>query len=102
MSTQQQQFETFWAILEESEMDYGDHKEELKKAFLKTLPKVEPNQRQKTKVRKTHKKSGYNLYMSDCMKEKKMKMQEVPSWKLLAENEKKKWNDKATEENMKK
>ncbi len=159
-----QQFETFWAILEESNMDYEEHKEELKKAFLKSVPKVKNTQTQTTekshklsgynvfmsetmkggkkmteavaawkelsqkekdewnvkakekndsgeikeektkktdKIRKTHKKSGYNLYMSDCMKVQKMKMADVPSWKELAETEKKKWNDKAILENNK-
>ncbi len=168
MSTQQQ-FETFWAILEESNMDYEPMKDELKHAFLKSVPKVKIIQTKKIekthklsgynvfmsetmkegksmseaveawktleetkknewkskaekknllmktsvletkdeatkktdKIRKTHKKSGYNLYMSDCMKVQKLKMADVPSWKDLSEKEKKKWNDKATVENNK-
>ncbi len=61
----------------------------------------ESNKKDTKNIRKAHKKSGYNLYMSDCMKEKKMKMQDVPSWKTLDENIRKEWNDKAKSENNK-
>ncbi len=154
----EQQFETFWAYLQESDADYEDHLEELKAAFLKatknqkkSIPtknagkshkksgynlfmshsmkvdkmampeavaawktlsdtdkekwnakakeEVAESKENDLKVRKTHKKSGYNIYMSHCMKSEKMKMQDVPSWKTLPENEKKKWNTKAAEIN---
>ncbi len=159
----EQQFETFWAFLQDSDADYEDHLEELKAAFLKatknqktsisskkiestgkshkksgynlfmshsmkvdklTMPEAvaqwkafdakekakwnekakkadvsENKEEEDKKTRKTHKKSGYNLYMSHYMKSEKMKMQDVPSWKTIPEDEKKKWNDKAVEFN---
>ncbi len=53
MSTQQQQFEFFWAILKNFKMDHEDLKNELKATFLKSTENQTENKSQKKKQKIT-------------------------------------------------
>ncbi len=65
----EQQFKIFWAILDESESNYEPLKEELKKAFLTSVPKVSSTHSKNQIKDKSHKLCGYNVFMSETMKE---------------------------------
>ena len=90
----EQQLALFKALLSESPYELTVAQEDIEKAFLKAVTMGQKH----TVVteKKTKKKSGYTLFLSENMGKDKMSMGEaVGSWKVLPQEKKDEWNLKA-------
>ena len=92
----EQQLALFKSLLSESCYDLTDAQGDIDKAFLKAISQGQTSAKVVINEKKTKKKSGYTLFLSENMGKEKMSMGEaVGTWKGLPQVEKDVWNAKA-------
>ena len=92
----EQQLALFKALLSESPYELEVAQADIEKAFLKAVSQGQPQKQSVVVAKKTKKKSGYTLFLSEKMGKEKMVMGEaVGAWKVLPQEKKDEWNLKA-------
>ena len=94
----EQQLALFKVYLSESKYDLSQAQKDIETAFLKAVSQGQTQKQTVVNEKKTKKKSGYTLFLSEKMGKEKMGMGEtVAAWKVLSTDDKAVWNHKAKE-----